>query len=210
MSVSAVQICNLALLKFGDTTITSITSPTDKLERACAAIYPLMRDLMLYSYTWNFAMTRADISAVLADTPAFQWDYAYTVPVDCLRVWELYGTDAKWQVEDGKLLTNQDSEIYIRYIKAIETTGNFNAAFVNCLAVRVAAELASKIKGDMKRRAALLEELHKIELPRAYRLNAIEGNRQIEKWEQGLDQGNYSWQSTGHSGDILTDKVFST
>jgi len=209
MTASAVQICNLGLLKFGDITIASLTEATRE-GRSCNVLYPLMRDLMLYSHPWNFAMERADISAVLAATPAFQWDYAYTIPVDCLRVWELYGTDDNWQVENRKLLTNKDSEIYIRYIKKIETTGVFNAAFVNCLALRLGAELAAKVKGDSKKRQALLEELYRVELPRAYRLNAIEGNRMLEKGEQAIDEGNYSWQSHGHSGVDIEDKVFSS
>jgi len=47
-------------------------------------------------------------------------------------------------------------------------------------------------------------------LPRAYRLNAIEGNRMLEKGEQAIDEGNYSWQSHGHSGVDIEDKVFSS
>ena len=210
MSVSEVQICNLALLKFGDITISSITNPTNKEERSCKVLYPLMRDLMLFSYPWNFAMTRADISAKISTAPAFQWDYSYTIPVDCLRVWQLYSTDDDWQVEGNELLTNKDSEIYIRYIKKIETSGTFSMGFVNCLALKLAAELAAKISGDAKKRLSLIEELERIELPRAYKLNAIEGKRMLEKGEQGLDKGNYSWQSHGHSGEDIEDQVFSS
>ena len=82
--------------------------------------------------------------------------------------------------------------------------------FVNCLALKLAAELAAKINGDAKKRLALLEELHRIELPRAYRLNAIEGKRMLEKGEQGLDKGNFSWQTHGHSGEDIEDQVFSS
>lgn len=206
---SIVQICNLALLKFGDITITALTD-SNREARSCKVLYPILRDKLLYSHAWNFAMERADISAELAAAPAFQWDYAYTLPDDCLMAWELYGTTAKWVVESGKLLTNQDSEIYLRYIRKVETSGLFNPAFVTCLATLLGAELAAKIKGDMKKRAALLEEFYRAELPNAYRLNAIEGNRELSEGEQGIDNGNYSWQTAGHSGDNLKDRVFST
>lgn len=196
MSASEVQICNLALLKFGTLTITSLNDST-KEARACKVLYPLMRDELLHAHPWNFAMKRADISAQLAATPAFEWDYAYTIPADCLRVWELYGTDAEWVVENGQLLTNQDEEIYIRYIFQVTTTGNFNPSFVNCLATRLGAELAAKLADDNKLRLSLLEELHKIQLPAAYTLNAIEGNRPQPKGEQPLDEGNFSWQTEG-------------
>ena len=196
MSASEVQICNLALLKFGTLTIASLDDAT-KEGRACKVFYPLLRDELIYSHPWNFAMKRADISALVEATPAFEWDYAYTIPADCLRVWELYGTDAEWVVESGQLLTNQDEEIYIRYISQVTTTGNFNPAFVNCLATRLGAELAAKLADDVKLRQVLLEELYRIQLPEAHVLNAIEGNRRRHKDEQPLDKGNFSWQSEG-------------
>ena len=196
MSASEVQICNLALLKFGTLTITSLDDAT-KEARACKVFYPILRDQLIYSHPWNFAMKRVDISAQLADTPAFEWDYAYTIPADCLRVWELYGSDAEWIVESGKFLTNQDEEIYIRYISEVTQTGKFNPSFVNCLGTLLGAEISAKLAGDNKLRISLLEELHKIQLPAAYALNAMEGNRPRHKDEQSLDKGNFSWQTEG-------------
>lgn len=196
MSASVVQICNLALLKFGNITIDNLGTAT-KEERACSVFYPLMRDELLYAHPWNFAMARADISAQLADTPAFGFGYAYTLPADCLRAWELYGSIAEWAVEGRELLTDLEEEIYLRYIRQVTESGRFSPAFVNCLSTRLGAELAAKLAGDKAMRESLLSELYKVELPAAYRLNAIEGNRPKHKDEQSLDNGNYSWQSVG-------------
>jgi hypothetical protein len=199
MSASEVQICNLALSKFGDLSITSIDTPTNKEERTCAILYPLLRDQLTYLHPWNFAMMRADISAQLATTPAFEWDYAYTLPTDCLRVWEFFTPDAEWVVEHGEFLTNEDSEIYIRYIAQITETGRFTPAYTNCLATLLGAELSAKIMGDggSAKRTELLKELHQILLPEAFRLNAIEGNGPRHKDVQPLDSGNFSWQTAG-------------
>ena len=196
MSASEVQICNLALLKVGNLSITALTDNT-KEGRACNVLYPILRNELLAAHPWNFAMSRADISAQLAATPAFQWDYAYTIPADCLRVWELYGTDAEWVVEGAELLTNQDEEIYIRYIKLITETARFSPSFDNCLSMRLGAELAGKLADDKALRTSLLQELYTKHLPEAYALNAMEGNRPVPKSEQALDSGNYSWQSEG-------------
>lgn len=196
MSASEVQICNLALLKVGNLSITALTDST-KEGRACNVLYPILRNGLLAAHPWNFAMARADISAQLAATPAFQWDYAYTIPADCLRVWELYGTDAEWVVEGGELLTNQDEEIYIRYIRLITETARFSPSFDNCLSMRLGAELAGKLADDKALRTSLLQELYTKHLPEAYALNAMEGNRPVHKDEQTLDKGNYSWQSEG-------------
>lgn len=196
MSVSVVEICNLALLNYGDITITSLEDAT-KQARTCKVFYPIMRDQLLYDHPWNFAMTRADISAQVATAPAFGFDYAYTLPSDCLRVWELSGSSAEWAVESGQLLTDQAEDIHIRYIKQVTETGRFNPAFVNCLGLFLGAKLAAKIADNSKVKAELLEELRKIALPSAHLLNAIEGNRPRHKDEQGMDSGNYSWQTQG-------------
>jgi hypothetical protein len=199
MSASEVQICNLALLKFGDLSISALTDET-KEARACRILYPLMRDELLYCHPWNFAMKRADISAALTTAPAFPEDwYAYTLPVDCLRVWEFYGSDEEWTVEGGLFLTPQDEEIYIRYIWGVTETGRFNPAFVSCLATRLGAELANKLMGDAGKtiRTELLSELENILLPNARVLNAMEGNPPRHKNIQPLDEGNFSWQSEG-------------
>lgn len=196
MSASVVQICNLALMNFGDISITSLDDQT-KQARACKVFYPLLRDELLHQHPWNFAMTRADISAQVADAPPFGFSYAYTLPADCLRVWELYGSDAEWVVEGGQLLTNQDSDIRIRYIRAVTETGRFSPSFVTCLGLKLGARLASKLADDSKQKAELLEELNKIALPDAMRLNAMEGNRPQSKGEQSMDRGNYSWQTEG-------------
>lgn len=196
MSFSEVQICTLALMKFGNLSISSLDDAT-KEARSCKVFYPLLRDQLTYSFPWNFAMGRADISAQLAATPAFGYDYAYTLPSDCLRVWEFYGSDAEWSVESGQLLTDQEEEIYIRYIKRVTQTGYFNPAYCNILATILGAELASKLADDTKKRAYLLEEAEKVLIPQAYHLNAIEGNRPRHKDEQALDKGNYSWQTEG-------------
>lgn len=197
MAASEVEICNLALTKVGNLTITALTDGT-KEARACKVYYPLMRNELLAGHPWNFAMARADISALLLATPAFQWDFAYTVPADCLRVWELYGTDAEWVVEQGQFLTNQEEEIFIRYIFKLEDSLKFSPSFDCCLAQRLAAELATKLADDKALRQALLQELYQKYLPEAKMLNAHEGNGPEPKGSQPLDKGNYTWVKEGH------------
>lgn len=196
MSFSEVQICNLALLKFGTITINSLDDKTAEA-RACKVLYPLMRDLLEEAHTWNFVMARADVSALLSATPAFQFDFAYQLPGDCLRVVELYGTEDEWVREGNEILTNKEEEIFIRYIKQVTPTGNFPSVFSNSLATLLAAELSAKLKGDKNMRLQLLKELESILLPEAFRLNAIEGNRPRQIGAQSVDNGNYAWQEEG-------------
>lgn len=197
---SEVQICNRALLEFGDLTITALTDDTDE-GRFCKVYYPQLRDLLLYLHPWNFAMTRADLTgSVISDAPPFEWAYAYTLPTEppCLRAWELYGTDAEWIVEGGQLLTNLSEDVFLRYIAQITESGKFTPAFVECLALLLASKGAARLAEDDKRSMLLLEQFNKVALPKARSLNAMEGNRPKRKGEQGLDQGNFSFQTEGH------------
>ena len=79
-----VDICNLALAHLGDdATIASIKPPEGSAQAEKAArFYPIARDTLLDSHTWNFAMKRATIP--LTTNTLEQWDYAYTAPIDML------------------------------------------------------------------------------------------------------------------------------
>lgn len=197
MAASIVEICNMALYKVGNLSIASLEDET-KEARACKVFWPLVRNEMLQAHPWNFAMARADISAELIPSPAFEWEYAYTLPADCLRVWELWGTEDEWIVEGNSLLTNKAEEIYIRYIKRLETSARYSPAFDVCLATRLGAELAGKLVNDRNLQLSLFDQLYKIHLPAAITLNAQEGRRPRSKREQPLDKGNFSWQREGH------------
>lgn len=192
---SQVQICNLALMKFGSITITSITEDTREA-RACHSLWELTRDDLLYSYPWKFALTRYSMGTPLTADPEFEYDYQYTLPADCLRVYDMYDSDEEWTVEKGVLLSNRSDDIYIRYIAKITDVSKYHPAFVKCMATALAAELAVKLKDDAKLRLSLLQELE-MYVAKAYKLDAIEGEPAKHKSEQDLTQGNYSWQTEG-------------
>ena len=214
---SETEICNLALIKYGDRLITSINDDS-KEGRACKVLFPLMRDEMLYAHPWNFAMRRVDITGSISTSPIFGYDYAYQLPPDCLRVWELYDpytdstatriwysegqldkinvvTEETWEVERDQLLTDREEDIFIRYVIQVTESGYFNPAFSNCLATRLAAELAVKLAKSRSMRTELLQELDSVVLPEARRLNAIEGVKRKHRDQQPMDEGNFSWQA---------------
>lgn len=196
---SQVEICNLALIEFGDITITVITDNTSKEARACNALWNSTRDYLLKKYPWNFAMRRKDLGAYLPEAPASEYAYQYALPTEpyCLRVWELYGSDANWIVEGRNLLTNDESA-NIRYIAQITDISTYSPEYVQCFAKLMASKLAPKLAGDIgkKMKPELLKEFNWLVLE-AYRLNAIEGKPRLLKDEQPVDTGNYTWQTEG-------------
>lgn len=189
MAITNVDIVNLALSKIGSATISDWNEAT-KERRTATAIYDNMRDRLLEMYPWNFAMKRVVLSAV-GTAPSFEFTYSYTLPADCIRVYELYQYPLEpYAIEGGKFLTDLPAVANvspaIRYIAQITTEASFPPSFVNVFALAIAAEIAPILTGDRNMRISLLNELA-MEVRNAYVLNAIEGRTRVSRGSQGLD-----------------------
>jgi len=196
VATTNVDIVNLALTKVGSATVSDWNEAT-KERRTATAIYENMRDRLLERFPWNFAMKRASLSSVGA-APVFEFEYAYVLPTDCIRVYELYNYPLEpYAVEGGYLLTDLNAaasgiDVMIRYIARITSEADFPPSFVNAFAIALAAEIAPTLTGDRNIRISILNELA-IEINNAYLLNAIEGRTRINKGSQGLDMVG-AWQ----------------
>jgi hypothetical protein len=191
---SQVDIVNMALMKFGNISIQSISDSTPQA-RAAAVLWSIVRDELLFSYPWKFAMKRETLDTPSVTEPEFEYDYKYTLPADCLRVWELYNTDANYVVEGGELYCSDD-EIYLKYTAQITDVTMFPPSFVASLACKLAAELCPKLSDNKQLRASLLQEFD-LTISRAYKLDAIEGQQELFKGERDLSEGIYTWQTEG-------------
>lgn len=191
---SQVQIVNLAYGKFGALTIQTITEATPQA-RAAAVLWDSVRDELISSYPWKFAIKRTTLDTPDATTPEFEYDYQYTLPADCLKVWELYNTTSNYVVEGGLLLCS-DEEIYLKYGAKITDVSLYPSAFVASFAAKLAAELCPKRSDNKQLRVSLLQEFE-LTISHAYKLDAIEGQQALAKGEQDLSKGNYTWQTTG-------------
>ena len=83
MSISDVDIANLALLKLGADSITSFSDANPRA-RAFQNGYAMLRD-KLQRMRWNFNRAYVQIPA-LADQPPFEYAYIYPLPADYLRL----------------------------------------------------------------------------------------------------------------------------
>lgn len=91
---SEVEICNLALAHLGDSaTVASIDPPEGSAQAEhCARWYPIARDALLEMQEWNFATTRARLAELVNPFP--QWQHAYALPSDCLKMLGILPADA--------------------------------------------------------------------------------------------------------------------
>lgn len=174
--VSVADICNTALTYLGDDGRVASISPTDgsAQSRLCARFYPMARDAVLELHPWSFSLRRVALTEVTADETT-EWDYCYEIPADMLRAiavqpedsvgdytvpgaaGPLPGYAAKVPVEfaieqdaDGvlRLFTDQE-DAWLRYTAYVTDTGAFSPLFVQAVAWKLAAMLASPmLKGE--------------------------------------------------------------
>lgn len=133
-----ITICNSALTRIGCARISSIDEQT-KSAIALKAIYGLTRDSLFRCHPWNFTIKRA-VLAPVSGTPAYEFDYAYTLPSDCLRVLDPDSTYIDFVVENGQLLCNESS-LNLRYIYRNEDESSWDAAFAEVMSWKLARDI---------------------------------------------------------------------
>lgn len=84
MAYSVIDIVNLALGRIRQPKISSLTEGSTAADQASLA-WPYIRDEVLEAADWTFAKTRKAL-AQNATTPVGDFDYAYTLPPDFLRM----------------------------------------------------------------------------------------------------------------------------
>lgn len=150
---SDVALCATALLELGARPINSFDEESENA-RLCSNLYPWVRDEMLREHTWNFAKTRAVLSADTA-APLFGYQNQFTLPADFIRLLEVNGQSAVtgigwpagYQIENGKILSN-DKELHLRYIYANYTVGQWDASFLRLIITAMKRALAYAVTRD--------------------------------------------------------------
>ena len=159
MASSVVEICNRALDAIGAKTIISLDDETREAG-LCRRYYPQLRDEVIRSHPWNFALVRVALPA-LSVAPAWGYASAYQLPVDCLRVLSVGDADpfaTPWRIEGRTIVTDEGAPLSVLYLRTVPDSGNFDPMFVSALAARLAMELAMPLASDAGLRAAMEKE----------------------------------------------------
>ena len=169
---SQVDICNLALGQIGADFITSLTDPTLNAN-LCNINYPLARDAVLEDRDWTFATKEVQLVAIDPTTVVMPPEFGrvYALPDNCLVLIycfipsatafpdgalinidptsEQAVTRPSWNRFEDKIFSNT-STLYARYLKRIENPAEFTTQFIQCLATRLAFELAMPITNKVE------------------------------------------------------------
>jgi len=170
-----IEIINKALLKLGQEPIIALTD-TNERAKIASTIFASVRDMLITSYRWAFAMKRASISAD-ATAPAFGWSARYALPEDFLRLSEICNADFRetdnYEIEGGYILCNYTEPLKIKYLAKITTSSIFPVYFCEALACKLAFEFCERLKQDQSRKQMLMQEFM-FAISEAKKCNAIQ------------------------------------
>ena len=154
---SEVEICNMALGRIGEDPILSFDDG-DKASDLCRDNWESVRDVTLKAIAPSCAVRRTTLVRSV-DTPAWGWDYQYVLPTGYLKLLspsssessELYEVEGyspsfKYEIEDGKLLCNDEGPIGIKYVFRQVNTTKYDATTVEAMVLAMASVLAWSLR----------------------------------------------------------------
>lgn len=148
MTYTDISICSKALFKIGVDGIVSFEDGTAESEIS-NNLYGLIRDGLLSSYPWSFATSQKKL-AKLSESPMADYQYAYLLPNDYLRLISAgsgnRGLGLEYRIQGNKLHTNSN-EVLITYIYRPKEE-DFPAFFCEALTTKLAAELCLPLTED--------------------------------------------------------------
>jgi hypothetical protein len=173
-------ICNLALDILKEAPISSLTD-TRPIAKWCNRNFATTRDAALSMANWNFAMKRASVPAE-SEAPAFGWDYAYTLPTDCIRLVPLTyegkdeGKPIRHVVEAGVILTDESGPLKIRYVARVVNYDSYHPLFIEALSARLAFKMAHWATGKTSYQQ-IARGIYEQAMDDAWLTDAIEGDQ---------------------------------
>ena len=157
-----VDICNVALARIGDEATLTGIDPDEGSPQAehCERFFPMCLNVMLESYPWRFALTRANLAA-LKKANENELFNRFVVPSDCRKIVNVYdaslamntlGTklvpDMPYSVEmyqGQRVIICNAEDICLRYITSNTPVSLFPSDFCDALAWLLASYLAGAI-----------------------------------------------------------------
>ena len=186
------DICNLALLKFGDDTIVNIDQSQDRKAKILRLIYTNAIKTALRAANWNFAKSYKMLQRAFVGADEITlYPFCFYYPQDCLYIRKfIYGKN-KYKAENygrkdifisnaGKKLISLDLEknIIIEYTKDVtENTDVWDAGFINAAVYRLAYEICYSLSGKTEKSIEFMN-VYQMEIDKAIADSLNESNEQ--------------------------------
>ena len=149
---SVVNMCNSALNLLGASTIAALTDDT-KNARLCNQRYEPVRNRVFRSHAWNCLHKRVQL-AQNSTAPVVEYDHAYALPSDCLRVLKIHNgttdsikTALDYKLEGRNIVTDLDT-IFLIYIALDTDPNNYDTYLRESISHQLSADLAYAITNN--------------------------------------------------------------
>lgn len=150
-------IASAALIHLGRDPVADIDATTDQTAVMVRERYPVVRDALLRSYPWNFAMRYAALPGSALPVAQFGFTHTCALPsggaqLYCLRLWRLEQPGIKYQVQGRALLVSAAPPITIAYTGRVVEEDQFDPMFCELLAVDLALALINRVPSNEVRK----------------------------------------------------------
>jgi len=149
---SVVNMCNSSLNLLGASTISALTDDT-KNARLCNQRYEPVRNRVFRSHSWNCLHKRVQL-AQNSTAPVVEYDHAYALPSDCLRVLKIHNgstdsikTALDYKLEGRNIVTDIDT-IFLIYIALDTDPNNYDTYLREAISHQLAADLCYAITNN--------------------------------------------------------------
>ncbi len=176
MALTAISLCNRALVKLGATAIGGFADGTAEAETA-AALYEPTRDGLLAANPWNFATNQATLPRLI-DKPVADYDYSFQLPTDFLRALSVGGPSRgrglEYRISRQTIQASSEAVVLTYVFRPPEE--EFPIFFAQSLVARLAAEFCLPLTENASR-AAFLNQLADQEFRRARQTDGQQDTR---------------------------------
>lgn len=131
-----VKICSEALGKIGEPPIIDLAG-TDVRSMTCNLHYHSIRQMLLTSHIWQFAILYCKCERALTPPP-FGWAYAYRLPSNFLKTSDIWPEMGKYEIVAGNVIYTDISDGSIRYITDVIDPLFFSKDFREALIYKLA------------------------------------------------------------------------
>lgn len=159
---SGIDICSNALLLIGANSINSFTEPGAGAQVASALYEPTLTGLLTRNY-WRFAIKKQQLNR-LSQTPINDYQYAFQIPPDCLKVMKVDPMNRYKVYRD--LIYSNNSSLIADYVFRPEDS-ELPDYFVMALTYKLASDFALAVT-DSENKNAIYEEKFRTAMAEAY------------------------------------------
>lgn len=150
------EVFNRALDLLGCQSIQTVSDSSNE-SRTLSRNWDQSRKVILRGHPWNFAITRA-VLTVSATAPVFDFDYAFPLPANYLRLTNLLVNIDDWRIESGYFITD-NSEVSIAYVRDETDPALYDPICAEAIAYHLAWTCCYKLTQSQTLKDGLLKDL---------------------------------------------------